>query len=153
MRIAVSECLCGVKCRYDGGAKKNDEISARFKRGEAFCVCPECMGGMSTPRRPSEIVGGDGYDVLQGRARVMNDLGEDVTEYFIRGAYAALEKLKAEGASAAVLKSRSPSCGCGEIYDGTFSGSIIPGDGVAAALLKLNGITVTTDEAFKGNGR
>ena len=110
--------------------------------GEALCVCPECMGGMTTPRLPCEIIGGDGYDVLDGNARVVNTAGEDVTGFFIRGAQAVLQACRKHGIRRVVLKAKSPSCGAGEIYDGSFTGSLKPGDGVTAALLMRSGISV-----------
>ena len=143
-KIVVSRCLNGEACRYDGGAKGDEAIMRLVSQGVAVCVCPEQMGKMDTPRRPSEIAGGDGLDVLNGRARVKNDAGADVTEQFISGAYAALEAAKAAGAQRAILKARSPSCGCSVIYDGTFTGKLKKGDGVTAALFKLNGIEVET---------
>ena len=139
--IAVSACLAGVPCRYDGGANSVDEMVRLVAAKEAVCICPECMGGLSTPREPAEIVGGSAEDVLSGHAQVLTKSGADVTDAFVRGAYAALEFCQAHGITEAVLKARSPSCGCGTVYDGTFSGKLIPGDGVTAALLGRNGIS------------
>jgi Uncharacterized conserved protein len=96
---------------------------------------------MDTPRPPAEIVGGDGHDVLAGHARVLTDSGEDVTEDFLRGARATAELAHEHGVETAVLQDRSPSCGCGKIYDGTHSGTLKEGDGVLAALLQTWGIT------------
>jgi uncharacterized protein YbbK (DUF523 family) len=107
-------------------------------------VCPEESGGLPTPRPPAEIVGGDGNDVLDGTAKVMTDDGTDVTEAFLKGAHHALEAAQSNGATHVILKARSPSCGCGDIYDGTFSGTLTSGDGVTTALLKRHGIIVTT---------
>lgn len=143
--IAVSACLAGVPCRYDGGANSVDEMTRLVKSKEAACVCPECMGGLSTPREPAEIVGGSAEDVLSGRAQVLTKSGADVTDAFVNGAYAALEFCRAHGITEAVLKAKSPSCGCGMVYDGTFSGRLIPGDGVTAALLRRNGVSVRTE--------
>lgn len=109
-------------------------------------VCPEVDGGLGTPRPPAEIVGGDGADVLAGRAQVMTVDGADVTEAYIAGADRALVAAQRSGARAAILKARSPSCGCGAIYDGTFSRTLTPGDGVTAALLQAHGIEVVTDD-------
>lgn len=114
--------------------------------GRAVLVCPEVDGGLGTPRPPAEIRGGDGRDVLEGRARVVTQAGEDVTEEYLRGARRALERARAAGATTAILKARSPSCGRGGIYDGSFSRSLTAGDGVTAALLQRNGITVLSDE-------
>lgn len=141
--IAVSGCLAGHKCRYDGRDANTDPFIAKMvEQGEAVCICPEVMGGLSTPRFPAEIQGGDGYDVLDGKARVVNTKGEDVTEAFIKGAYAALEKCTSLGIERVILKAKSPSCGAGIIYDGSFSKKLIDGYGVAAALFERSGITV-----------
>lgn len=142
--IAVSWCLAGGKCRYDGTAKPNDRAMALAQEG-ALCICPEQLGGLSTPRQPSEIVGGDGEDVLWGRAKVMTADGRDVTTEYIAGAEEALRLCRERGVTHAVLKSFSPSCGCGCIYDGSFTGRRKPGYGVTAALFKRNGITVTSE--------
>jgi uncharacterized protein YbbK (DUF523 family) len=112
--------------------------------GRAIPFCPEEEGGLGTPRPPAEIVGGDGDDVLRGRARVVTVNGRDVTQGFLQGAYRALAA--ARGAEIAVLKARSPSCGKGRIHDGSFSGSLVAGDGVTAALFQNHGITVLTEE-------
>ena len=109
-------------------------------------VCPEQDGGLATPRPPAEIVGGAGADVLAGRARVVTADGGDVTEEYVNGAHAALEKAQAAGAVTAVLKSRSPSCGKGCVYDGTFSGVTTTGDGVTTALLEAHGINVVSED-------
>lgn len=139
---AVSACLLGKPCRYDGGSKPHATVAQSL--GDALPVCPECLGGLPIPRAPSEIQGGDGADVLAGRARVMSRDGQDVTEAFVKGAKAALQLCRE--VQEAVLKARSPSCGVGAIYDGSFSGHCRPGDGVTAALLRANGIRVRTEE-------
>jgi uncharacterized protein YbbK (DUF523 family) len=138
----VSACLAGVHCRYDGQARGREEIIALLKAGEARAFCPEALGGLKIPREPSEIIGGDGYDVLDGKAKVFSRDGRDVTAEFIRGAEAVLELCRKLGAEEALLKSKSPSCGSGKICDGTFTGTLRPGDGVTAALLKRNHIKV-----------
>ncbi len=138
----ASACLAGVKCRYDGESRPDDKITEMHKQGLVKLVCPECLAGMASPRCPSEIVGGDGGDVLEGTARVMAEDGCDRTAEFIKGAEKTLETAKKLGAKRAWLKSKSPSCGLGRIYDGTFSGALRAGDGVTAALLKRNGINV-----------
>lgn len=142
--ILVSSCLSGVPCRYDGKAKEHERIKLLVESGEAIAVCPECLGGLPTPRTPSEIVGGDGADVLCGRARVMTSDGRDVTEAFLRGAEAVAEIARKNGIEHAILKADSPSCGCGRIYDGSFTGAKCSGDGVAAARLRQCGIRVET---------
>lgn len=114
--------------------------------GRAVLVCPEEDGGLGTPRPPAEIVGGDGHDVLDGKARVVTKQGGDVTAEYVRGAELALAAARQAGATTAVLKSRSPSCGKGCVYDGSFTATLAEGDGVTAALLRRNGIEVLTDE-------
>ena len=140
--IVVSACLAGVPCRYDGRAAPDGECAAMVERGEAVVACPEVMGGLGCPRDPCEIVGGDGVDVLAGRAKVVDKNGADRTEAFVLGAQKFLDYLQMQGADMVYLKSKSPSCGAGEIYDGTFSGKRRAGDGVTAALLKMNGIKI-----------
>lgn len=142
MKIIVSACLLGTNCRYDGGNSKNSKVINLTKKDDLIPVCPEEAGGLPTPRPAVEIVDGDGDDVLDGKAKVLTSDGEDKTAEFIKGGQYALELVQSEGATKVILKSRSPSCGCGEIYDGSFSGSLISGDGVTTALLKRHGIEV-----------
>ncbi len=132
--LLVSACLLGVRCKYNGGSNALPpallaELEARFR---LVPVCPERDGGMPTPRLPSERRDG----------RVFNRAGEDVSAFFARGASLALDAAAENGCRRALLKERSPSCGSGEIYDGSFSGIPIPGDGVTAELLKQNGVAV-----------
>jgi len=134
--IIVSACLAGLHCRYDGGEKTNDEVSRLVAEGKAIPVCPEQIGGLTTPRLPCEIVNG----------RVMRKDGVDVTAEFERGAGECLALAKLTKAASAILKAKSPSCGAGHIYDGTFSGKVIPGDGVFAALCRQEGISLRTEE-------
>ncbi len=110
--------------------------------GRIAAFCPEVAGGLGTPRQPAEIVGGDGNAVLDGRARVVNCDGVDVTEQFIAGAHSALDAANQAHAKLAVLKSKSPSCGRRRVYDGSFSGTLTAGQGVTAALLSRHGIEV-----------
>lgn len=110
--------------------------------GRAVLVCPEEDGGLGTPRPAAEIVGGDGHDVIEGRARVVTKAGDDVTDAYLAGARRALEAAQETGVTRAILKSRSPSCGRGLIYDGSFSRSLQVGDGVTAALLASHGIEI-----------
>jgi len=114
-----------------------------FKKGNLFPVCPEVQGGLPVPRVVSEIQGGTGADVLEGKAKVVNMNGEDVTEHFLKGAQEVLRIAQAVGAKEALLTERSPSCGCGKIFDGSFKDRFIAGDGVTAALFKKKGIKVT----------
>ena len=137
--LLVSACLLGTPCRYDGQSKPHPAVAALAERYTLVPVCPEVAGGLPTPRPPSERQG----------ARVVTRTGEDVTAAYRRGAEAALAAAKACGAVAALLKERSPSCGSGEIYDGRFSGSLVPGDGVTAELFKKNGIPVWGESAVE----
>ena len=144
--VLISACLAGRACRFDGTGALQDEVARLVAEGRAVLVCPEVDGGLGTPRPPAEITGGDGTDVIEGRARVVTEAGDDVTEQYLRGARRALAVAERTGARAAILKARSPSCGKDAIYDGTFSRSLAEGDGVTAALLRKSGITVLTDE-------
>jgi uncharacterized protein YbbK (DUF523 family) len=142
--ILVSACLCGINCKFSGGNNLSGEVRPLLAEGKAIPVCPEQLGGLATPRPTAEISGGTGADVLEGRAKVLTSSGADVTDNFTRGAREVLSIAKAAGAKEAILKAKSPSCGCGRIYDGTFSGKLVEGNGVTAELLIRNGITVTT---------
>jgi len=147
----VSACLLGRRCRYDGGHKRNEAVVALAKRQKLIPVCPEELGGLPIPRPPSEITGppeAGGADVLAGKARVVTRQGKDVTPYFLKGANEVLKIAQTHNAKKAIFKARSPSCGCGEIYDGTFSGRTRPGDGVTTALLKKHGIEVVSEDNF-----
>lgn len=149
--ILVSACLIGKKCRYDGGSfEQYPELAGLVEKGEAIPVCPEEMGGLPTPRPPAELVGGDGNDVLRGEARIVREDGTDVTDAFLAGAEAAARIAAAHGVTRAVLKARSPSCGCKTVYDGSFSDKIIPGQGVTAARLEAMGIRVTDETEGAG---
>ncbi len=134
--IIVSACLAGLHCRYDSGEKSNADVIRLVAEGKAIPVCPEQLGGLTTPRLPAEIING----------RVIRKDGVDVTAQFERGAQDALRLAKLAGAQSAILKARSPSCGAGRIYDGSFSGKVIPGDGILAEYFRENGITVQTEE-------
>ncbi|MFN2595194.1 MAG: DUF523 domain-containing protein [Actinomycetota bacterium] len=144
--VIVSACLAGRKCRFDGKANPDDEVGRLVAEGRAILVCPEVDGGLGTPRPPAEIVGGDGRDVIGGSARVVTNAGEDVTAAYLAGAIRALEAARSAGAKEAILKARSPSCGKGRIYDGSFSRVLVKGDGVTAALLEQHGIEVRSEE-------
>ncbi len=134
--IIVSACLANLRCRYDGAAKPCDEVIRLVAEGKAIPVCPEQLGGLPTPRAPAEISGD----------RVISKDGVEVTDAFSRGAEEALKLAKLVGAKTAILKARSPSCGSGKIYDGSFTGKLVDGDGVFADLCKNNGIDVRTEE-------
>lgn len=132
--ILVSACLCGFHCRYDGNTKPNDEIVKLVREGKALPVCPEQLGGLSTPRLPSERTPDD--------RKVLASDGRDVSDAFAKGAEEALRLARLYGCDRAILKARSPSCGKGTIYDGTFQGGLREGNGVTAELLMNNGIEV-----------
>ncbi|HHT26682.1 MAG TPA: DUF523 domain-containing protein [Firmicutes bacterium] len=137
-KVLVSACLVGCRCRYDG-----EHAHAQLPQNvELVPVCPEVAGGLPIPRDPAEIIGGTGNDVLAGRARVCTRAGRDVTAQFKRGAEHALRICREEGIIRAILKRRSPSCGATQVYDGTFSGRLIAGAGVTAALLLQHGIPI-----------
>ena len=141
-KVMLSACLAGVNCVYDGTNKFNPVFASLHKSGQAIIFCPEALGGLKIPHSPSEIVGGDGFAVLDGSARVLSKDGKDVTSFFIKGAKKVLSLVKKHHVKRVILKSKSPSCGCGNIFEGTFSKKLVPGYGVTAALLKMNGIEV-----------
>ena len=132
MTVLVSACLLGCPCRYDGKSKPCEAVLALMDKHTLIPVCPEQMGGLATPRLPAECKAGG----------VFTETGTDVTTQYRRGAEEALHLAKLYGCTHAILKERSPSCGSSGIYDGSFSRALIPGDGVTAALLRQNGITV-----------
>ena len=132
--LLISACLLGLACRYDGKSKPLDAslLDALRRRWRLVPVCPEQLGGLATPRAPSERQGD----------RVVSRAGRDVTEQYRRGAEQACFLCDLFGCENALLKERSPSCGSGEVYDGSFSGTLTPGDGVTAAALKARGVRV-----------
>jgi len=143
----ISACLLGIKCSWNGqDIYRSDKAIALLNSEKLIPICPEQLGGLSTPRAPQEIRGGTGEDVLDGKCKVLNIDGEDVTQKFIAGAVETLKIARLFHIEEFIGKSRSPSCGCGNIYDGTFSRKLIDGDGVTTALLKRNGIRVITEE-------
>ncbi|MGK2348734.1 DUF523 domain-containing protein [Actinomyces sp. W5033] len=141
--VIVSACLAGAPCRYDATARPDPAVA----EGRAVPLCAEVLGGLGVPRPPAEVIGdggqqADGEDVLGGWARVVTVDGQDVTAAFVVGARAVAEHAERVGERSAVLMARSPSCGVGGLYDGTFSGRLVPGDGVLAALLRRRGLSV-----------
>ena len=138
MKILVSRCLLGEACRYDGASKPHPAIQVLAERHTLIPICPEVDGGLPTPRIPAERKG----------ERVINQSGLDVTREYMLGARIALDTALREGVDCAILKARSPSSGHGEIYDGSFSRTLISGDGVTAELLLSHGIPVYTEENF-----
>lgn len=142
----ISACLCGVNCKYSGENNLNEKALKLFNENEAILVCPEVLGGLSTPRAPQEILRGTGEDVINGTAKVISEDGQDSTKEFIKGAELVLDIAKRCSVDKAILKAKSPSCGCREIYDGSFSGKKIVGNGVTAELLIKNNIKVYSEE-------
>lgn len=133
---AVSACLCGFACRYDGKSKPDERIRALYESGKALPVCPEQLGGLETPRTPCEIIAG----------RVISSDGEDRTDAYMAGSVRVLELCRRYNITKAILKQNSPSCGSCHIYDGSFSGKLIEGMGVTTKLLRENGIEVTGEK-------
>lgn len=133
-KILVSACLLGTNCKYSGGNNYSEEVMEFLKDYEIIPICPEQLGGLPTPRPASEIIGD----------KVMNNEGTDVTSNYQKGAEEALKIAKLLGIKKALLKAKSPSCGNGKIYDGTFSGILTTGDGITTKLLKENNIEVIT---------
>ncbi|WML28671.1 DUF523 domain-containing protein [Neobacillus sp. OS1-32] len=146
--ILLSSCLAGLKVRYNGTHSLDNRLAKLIGENKAVTVCPELLGGFSTPREPAEIIGGDGEDVLDGKAKVVEKSGKDVTELYIKGAYATLEMATNINATLVVLKDNSPSCGSTMIYNGEFIGKKIVGNGVTSSLLKRNGFQVISEEQF-----
>lgn len=139
-KILISACLLGFDCKYNGGNNRMEDaaIAALRERFELIPVCPECCGGLPTPRTPAERLGD----------KVVSKTGADVSEQFKKGARVALGLARHFGIKAAILKANSPSCGSGTIYDGSFTGTLVPGDGVTAELLKKHGVRVTDENAL-----
>lgn len=131
-----SACLLGIKCRYDGKKKKNSKIIKLLSKEVLIPICPEQLGGLSTPREASEQKG----------KKVITKSGKNMTDNFLKGAEQVLQIAKTYKIKEAILKQRSPSCGCGQIYNGDFSGTIIKGNGITTSLLKKHGIKVITEE-------
>lgn len=144
--ILVSACLLGYNTKYDGGTNSHPLLLEYAAHGQFLPFCPEQLGGLAIPHPAAEIAGGSGEDVLQGTKKVFNDQGNDVTPHFMKGAQKTAALLKKHTITAAIVKQRSPSCGFGQIYDGSFSHTVRPGMGVAAAMLHSLGLAVYTEE-------
>ncbi|MEL4016115.1 DUF523 domain-containing protein [Dryocola clanedunensis] len=146
-KILVSACLMGFKVRYNGSEKSPmTERLARWQREDRLVVhCPELAAGLATPRLPAELYGGDGSAALQGTARILESDGSDVTQAYLLAAWLALQTAQENGCQFALLTDGSPTCGSQKIYDGQFQGNTLPGQGVAAALLRQHGIEVFSD--------
>lgn len=143
-KLLISACLLGQPVRYDGGAKTLDDPTLeRWRRqGRLVAACPEVQAGLSTPRAPAEIQGGGGAGVWDGTARVIARDGEDVSQAFLSGAEQALALCQRHDIRIAILTEASPSCGSSALYDGSFTGHRVPGQGVTAALLERHGVRV-----------
>jgi uncharacterized protein YbbK (DUF523 family) len=137
--IVVSACLAGIKCRFDGKTKAYPKVVQLVKAGKAIPVCPEQLGGLATPRPWAE---------QQGK-RVVNKEGKDVTREYRRGAKEALKIAQMAGCKKAILKTKSPACGKGQIYDGSFSGKLIKGEGIFTQLLRKTGIKTLTEKELE----
>lgn len=138
VKIGVSACLIGKNTKYDGTNNKNDKIIKYLKDKEVYPICPEVLGGLDIPRSPSEII----------KDKVINKEGKDVTYNFEQGAIKALKFLQERGVDTIILKSKSPSCGYNKIYDGTFSGKLIDGNGMFTRLALAYNFKILTEEDF-----
>lgn len=138
--ILVSACLAGINCKYNGGNNYNEKIFNLVKQGKAIPVCPEQLGGLSTPRAPSEV------KIINAKKYVINNKNIDVTENFERGAKEVLKLAKKLSIKKAILKSKSPSCGLGRIYSGDFSNTLVEGNGILVDMLLNNGILVESSD-------
>lgn len=137
-KILISACLIGLNCKYDGGNNENSKLVELMKEKDLVPICPEQLGGLKTPRESAE----------RKQEKVITKEGVDVTKEYQKGAEEVLKLAKKLNIKKAVLKSRSPSCGIDEIYDGTFSHNLVKGDGVTAELLKKNGIEVISSDKY-----
>lgn len=147
--IIISACLCGVNCKYNGKNNLKDGVEKLLKEGKVIPVCPEQLGGMETPREPHEIVNSTALEILRGKGKVLSETYKDSTDKFVKGAYETLKIAKALGVKEAILKSNSPSCGFGIIYDGNFSGKKIRGNGITAELLQKENIKIYNEEQIE----
>ena len=147
--ILVSACLAGVKTRYDGEDRLNEKIRALVVSGKAIPLCPEVMGGRGIPRESVEITGGSGEQVLEGAARVVDKKGADHTGEILLGVWEFVRAAKSMGVTKVILKTKSPTCGYKKIYDGTFTGKMINGNGVLSAALEKESIKICTEDNFE----
>lgn len=151
-KLLISACLLGQPVRYDGQSKpmRSPAWQTLQEKFELIAVCPECLGGLPTPRPAAEIHGGQGEDVLHGAACVQTNHQQDVTQAFISGAEQALALAQSHSCKLALLKANSPSCGNRQIYDGSFSKQLRLGSGVTAALLQQHGVAVWNEDELAG---
>lgn len=148
--IIVSACLAGVNCRYDGCLLENKLIKKLVSARQAIPLCPEVMGGRPVPRAPAEIKGGTGEDVLTGKAGIIDREGRNVTQEVITGVNYVAAAAKRMNVRIFILKTKSPTCGYGQVFDGTFTGKLVPGNGVMAAALLREGIKIYTEHDCGG---
>jgi uncharacterized protein YbbK (DUF523 family) len=152
MKIVISPCLIGIRTRWDESCDEIEELINLVKSGQAIFMCAEQLGGLTTPREPSEIEPGNtAADVLKGDAKILSITGKDVTEQFVVGAQRILKFCQEMGVEIAILKSDSPSCGSERTYDGTFTSTTIPGKGITGELLEQNGIKVYNEKNFRAS--
>ena len=146
-KILISACLLGEPVRYDGRSKKieNTIVAQWREEGRLVVACPEVIGGLPVPRPAAEITGATAAEVLDGHGTVMTQAHDDVTNFFLRGAEHALALCQQHGISVAILKENSPSCGSSKIHDGSFSNSLLAGEGITTALLRRHGIDVYSE--------
>ncbi len=148
MKVAVSACLLGVPCRFDGRSKPSAAVQAFLERNncEVVRICPEVMGGLSIPHPPHE------QKLVAGQVRVVDSQGNDHTDMFLEGSRKACDAACAKGCTHAILKAKSPSCGVGEVYDGTFTDTLVPGNGIAAQMMIDAGMEVLTEKQLEQPG-
>lgn len=144
--ILVSACLLNIPVRYKGDGNLCSPLLPLAAKGKLLPFCPEAASSLPTPRPPAEIRGGDGSNVWQNKARVVNAQGQNVTEAFKLGAQRCAEICRRYHITAAILKQRSPSCGSAAVYDGSFQKRLVPGMGVAASLLASQGVKIYSEE-------
>ncbi len=147
--LLISACLIGEPVRYYGRSCLHTTLKQLFLNKKAHALCPELLGGFTTPRLPAEIVGGTGQDVLDGKAKIMDSSGLDVTKLYLKGAYRTLDIARQIQATCVVLKENSPSCGSQKIYNGTFQGEKITGVGITTALLQRYGFEVISENEIE----
>ncbi len=144
--ILVSACLLGLRTKYDGESNANDLILKYSQLGKFIPICPEQLGGLTTPREPAEVFRGTGRDVLKGNTSVVTKVGTDLSKQFIQGAEEVMVMTKILPIKAAILKERSPSCGVHYLYNGAFVKSLVNGEGVTTAAIQEQGIPVFSEE-------
>ncbi|MCK4521065.1 MAG: DUF523 domain-containing protein [Nanoarchaeota archaeon] len=149
--IVVSACLAGINCNYKGESKPNEKIISLIKEGKAIPICPEQLGGLTTPRSGARILSGKGEDILDGNSELITDNGGNVTKEYIKGAEETLRILKMFDCNTVILKQGSPSCGNGKTQGGESERKLVEGDGVTISLLKRNGIKVYSEEDLEDN--